>query len=367
MKAEQRKNCLRAIGEAIDRVITVDVTGLWYSQSQDVLKEMYEAARCKLDGPITLAIAKALYSKVQPGDTVIINSGLTLPQGFGETDGPLGAAALARTIQHALKARIVMVTDDGLEEMISATCQGAGLSAVSLERLIELRDIISIEGTSGDKHGVGVTGFPFDDIVAKHKSVELLDLLSPSALIAVEKTGANEQGVYHSMSGLDMSRFRSRAAILFAEAKRRNIMTVGIGDGGNEIGMGTIRDVVRELVPFGRKCQCPCEGGTADSTVVDYCLPSMVSNVGAYGVAAALAALVDDPGLLHSGEIERRMTDAANASGAIDALSHYPEPTSDGLGVDAAVGILEVLRTLICALRVREWDDYRKIGTDQGL
>lgn len=360
---DQENDHLVRVGEAVDRLMTVDVTGLWFSQSTDVLGELYRAARARTDAPISLKIARELQSLLREGGTVIINTGLTLPQGFAETDGPPGGAALGRAIQRAHKARVVFVTDDGLEAMMAATCQGAGLSVCTLPRLIELGKVRTIEGGRADQQVVAITGFPFDDAAGQRRAVELLDALQPAAVIAVEKTGCNDKGVYHSMSGMDMSRFRSRGAFLFKEATRRRIMTVAIADGGNEIGMGTIRDVVQRLVPFGRKCQCPCGGGTADATPVDYLLPAMVSNIGAYGVAACIAAVNGDPRILHGPEVERRMTAACIAAGAIDAISHYPEPTSDGLSVEVAVGIIQMLHAIIEEIRVREWPDYAEIFT----
>lgn len=354
-------NHLMAIGEAVDQLITVDMTGLWFSQGRNVLRELYEAARAKLDGPITLRIAERLQHVLGGGGTVIINTALTLPTGFAETDGPLGGAVLARAIQRALHARVVIVTDEGLESLVAATCQGAGLSVATLERLLELGSAMTLTGPPGDRHVVGVTGFPFDDAAAERRTLDLLDRLKPSAVIAIEKTGPNTRGVYHSMGGIDVSRSRSRAGIFFAEARRRSITTVGIGDGGNEIGMGTIRDTVERLVPFARRCQCPCGAGTADATIVDYCLPAMVSNVGAYGVAACLAAVTGELDAFHTAEVERRMTAASISAGAIDAICHYPEPSTDGLSVDVAVGIVEALRTTIRAIRLHEWDEYKKI------
>mgnify|MGYP001090435971 CR=1 FL=1 len=31
-------------------------------------------------------------------------------------------------------------------------------------------------------------------------------------------------------------------------------LTIGIGDGGNEVGLGDIRDAVKKFVPYGREC-----------------------------------------------------------------------------------------------------------------
>jgi hypothetical protein len=70
-----------------------------------------------------------------------------------------------------------------------------------------------------------------------------------------------------------------------------------------------------------------------------------VSNWGAYGIVAELARLVGRP-LLHSGEEEQAMVAACVEAGAVDGLTHRPEPTVDGLPLPAHIGMLELLRVL---------------------
>jgi len=114
-----------------------------------------------------------------------------------------------------------------------------------------------------------------------------LDLLRPSALIAIEKLGPNQQGVYHMVKGHDSSAFQAKAGRLFDAARPRGILTIGVGDRGNEIGMGAIADTVRQVLPYGSICQCPCGGGVADATEVDVVVPGTCSNWGAYGMPPA--------------------------------------------------------------------------------
>src|SRR5262249_29846254 len=66
-----------------------------------------------------------------------------------------------------------------------------------------------------------------------------------------------------------------------------SIATIGIGDGGNEIGMGKIAwDVIRRNAPGGASVACRVP---ADRLIV-----SGVSNWGAYGLAAGVLALRDE-------------------------------------------------------------------------
>jgi hypothetical protein len=51
-------------------------------------------------------------------------------------------------------------------------------------------------------------------------------------------------------------------------AKARSIVTIGVGDGGSEIGNGLIYDAARQIQPYGLKCQCDCEDGAYAAQVL---------------------------------------------------------------------------------------------------
>ena len=85
---------LTDIAEALDRLSNIDISG------RGVINTLYMAARAKVDKPVTLAAVELLQNTIRPGDTVLIATGwidqpLVAP-GYGETDGPPGALALAR-------------------------------------------------------------------------------------------------------------------------------------------------------------------------------------------------------------------------------------------------------------------------------
>jgi hypothetical protein len=80
---------------------------------------------------------------------------------------------------------------------------------------------------------------------------------------------------------------------LFKAARQRGVLTIGVADPGNEIGMGAIADTVkRRLLPYGAKCQRPCAGGVADATEVDVVVPGTCSNWSAYGQPLSPAASI---------------------------------------------------------------------------
>src|SRR5438874_2583567 len=86
----------------------------------------------------------------------------------------------------------------------------------------------------------------------------------------------------HTMRGIDVTDTVSPAHWLF-EDKRRPV-TIGIGDGGNEIGMGKIGwEVVSRNIPRGGLIAC--------RVPVDHLVVAGVSNWGAYALAAGVHAL----------------------------------------------------------------------------
>src|SRR5205809_7828029 len=83
--------------------------------------------------------------------------------------------------------------------------------------------------------------------------------------------------------------------------------TIGIGDGGNEIGMGVVRARLRRLGPLATRI--------ASVVGVDHLVVAGVSNWGGYGVVASLSRLARRD-LLHTPEPARRLVEACAAAGA---------------------------------------------------
>src|SRR5262249_26302517 len=76
----------------------------------------------------------------------------------------------------------------------------------------------------------------------------------PSALISIERQGVNEHGHYHYGRGeKNIPEIMAKIDRLFEKAKASGIFTIGIGDGGNELGMANIRSAIVEKLPFGDK------------------------------------------------------------------------------------------------------------------
>jgi hypothetical protein len=124
---------------------------------------------------------------------------------------------------------------------------------------------------------------------------------------------------------------------LFLTARRasgRRPVTIGVGDGGNEIGMGNVR---ARLARSG-----PLLARIASVVRVDHLVVAGVSNWGAYGVVAQLGRLAGLD-LLHTPAVERQLVEACAQAGAVDGITRRREPTVDGLPLAAHAAMVGLL------------------------
>ena len=129
-------------------------------------------------------------------------------------------------------------------------------------------------------------------------------------------------------------------------------VTVGIGDGGNEIGMGAVpwEELVARL-PGEDSDRIPCRIAT------DWNLLAGISNWGAWGLAAAVAVLADRVELLSPLTLDwqRELVARLVADGpGVDGPSGRPVVGVDGLGIDDYLEPWEEIRELLGLLGVPE-------------
>jgi hypothetical protein len=220
-------------------------------------------------------------------------------------------------------ARPIIVTDPVNVDICAAALRGGGLYVRPLD------DALSLPTTAA------VIPFPLEWEEAAARAQALLDTLRPSALVAIERTGANEHRQYHSSSGKRLTDYCGKIDTLFASANEREILTIGIGDGGNEIGCAAIRDSVLQAVPHAARCACPCGGTTVPQVSTDLLIAAAISNWGAYGVEAGMALLLERPEILHTRDIDARVHDLCAAAGA-----NNDGPGLLDVGADAVAGPL---------------------------
>jgi hypothetical protein len=306
-----KNKTLMELGNNVDQLITVNVNA-----RVDPVGGLFKAARDKVDKPLTYLAAEALTNKVRSGDTVILATGMALRgwviPNMGESDGPPGAAVLARAVSTGLKAIPVLLSEKGIMSLVDATCREAGLPIVGLQEARKSRESKVFVPTAV------IDSYPIDDEEAKEKAGKLLDELNPAALISVERAGMNEKGIYHNLQPIgtfDITPWTAKIDYLFKEAESRGILTIGIGDAGNELGMANIKDFIRAKVPFGSDCKCPCKAGMAPAVGADHLVVADCSNWGAYGIAACLAGFLENPDVLHDARIEKQILVACNSAG----------------------------------------------------
>ena len=311
--------------DRIDRIMNLDI-------GNRGVERLYEPARARNAEALCAAAARPL-TALAAGDCVILITGsLTrawVSPKIGETDGPVGVAALARALSYGFNAIPVVVSDTSLLEPIGATLRAAGLAIVTLEQ--------AKRATSNKRFcSVAVVqGFSIDDAEARRDATRMIDEFAPKAVISVERAGMTPRGTYHNMLGQDFTEGRARIDYVVQEAQMRAIPTIGVGDGGNEIGMGAVADAVHKHIPHG---EILCA-----KLATDVLLPAGVSNWGCYAIQAALAILSGKPELLHTSTLERRLVEAAAAAGLVDGNTGKCEPTVDGLPLDVHAGIVELL------------------------
>ncbi|MFW6321448.1 MAG: DUF4392 domain-containing protein [Halohasta sp.] len=306
---------------AIDHLITFDPGGR-------NSRALYAAARgspeCD-DRPLVEQAAEQLLDAISPGSTVAIATGFPITAvGRPETDGPLGAVVLGRALA-TLGARPVFLVEPALEPAIDALAAELGLDSPTIE---PVEPSGSSEPAASETPGLG-----------------LLDRDDPAAVVAVEKPGRTADGTYRNMAGEDVSGSVGSVDGLFDEAADRGIPTVAVGDGGNEIGMGSIQEAVEREIDHGGTIACV---QPADALVV-----AGVSNWGAYGIVAGLSVLSGQE-LLHTGRIERSLLDVCVSAGCVDGVTARPTPSVDGIPGDRHAHVVDLLFGGVTAFHARD-------------
>ena len=227
-----------------------------------------------------------------PG-TVLIATGFYILSGrAAETDGPPGAAVIGSALE-AIGYEVVYVTDRYAAPVMKAVAPS----------------------------GARVVDFPIaPDEASKAFAEKLLAETDPSILVAIERCGLTSQGLYLNMRGDDITRFNARIDDLFS----RHPNTIGIGDGGNEIGMGNVASAIKETPSL---VKTPCVTTTTKLII------SSVSNWGGYGLVAALSVRRGQ-NLLPPIEAEQELLRRTVNMGAVDGMSAKSEYKVDGFTLD---------------------------------
>jgi len=237
-----------------------------------------------------------LFNAIKENKTVFISTGFIMPKVYAqETDGPLGVVVLACALMN-LDVNTIVLTESRNVDI--------------------LKELFSVLNVSNKYQ---VLDFSVNYSEARIRAKDLLRGYNPSALIFIEKVGANYKGEYHTMSGINVSDSHAKVDVLAQQALAEKRVVIGIGDRGNEIGMGVLEEIVREKVPYGKVCKCPCRGGIACHTPCSALIISTTSNWGAYALVSGLSLFARNL-LLHTPVQEEELLRKAVELGCVDGI-----------------------------------------------
>jgi len=325
-----------AMADYIDRLITVEMRNRGMPNGK--IAPLYEAARAEAaNQPLAFAAASGLVAHVHSRDRVLIvtgaGSGSLIPK--GENDGPVGAAILARALYWGLGCTPVLVCEQHHVDPIVASCEAAGIG---------IRDF---DHATRSRAGGALFAAPTHQEEISDWAGSLLSSVQPAAIIAIERLGPNSKGIVHGATGLSGWNPLVDLTPLFTGAAERGIFSVGIGDAGNEIGFGRIVDKVREIQPFGARCQCECGGGMATVVPTDVLVVAAVSNWGAYGIEACLGMLLERTDLQHAAHEAERIIMRCLEAGGLEAMYCTQRYFVDGIAGEGSVSIVQLLREMV--------------------
>ena len=228
-----------------------------------------------------------------PGKVFIVTGFYIMAAEATETDGPPGAVAIGNALAK-LGNEVAYVTDELSSKVVRSLAQ---------HEVIE---------------------FPITNhFESANFANELVQEHSPSTLIAIERAGLVGDGTYRNFRGVNFTPFNAKIDHLFDQ----HPYSVGIGDGGNEIGMGNLQNVIptieHEFLP-----KNPCVTTTTDLIIAS------CSNWGGYGLIAALS-LKTGTNLLPTVEKAKQMVREIVAIGAVEGMSGENKEFVDGRDLKA--------------------------------
>ncbi len=278
-----------------------------------------------------------------------------------ETDGPPGALFLARALA-ALGSSALLVSDAYGVPLLKA-----GLAQWDL--IPPACEIVEMPMRDDDECRAAASSAP--DRAFDTWADELLDRQCAKGLthvVAIERAGpshtlqsvteregsavaerfaaetpAEHRDVHHNMRGDTIDRFTPPAHRIFERIAERglNVATIGIGDGGNEIGMGRFPwSVLRAAVRVGPAASTACRVPT------DFTIVAGVSNWGAYALALGVAALRDrwDMTAAWTSRDQTELIERLVEAGAVDGVTRRQVASVDGIALNDYLTVLEALK-----------------------
>ncbi|WP_152663037.1 glutamate cyclase domain-containing protein [Arsukibacterium ikkense] len=229
--------------------------------------------------------------------TVLIGTGFPVLDTF-ETDGPVGAIALYQLLTQ-LGARPVLVSGNPLCQVLASQYRTYQISVNQQQNL---------------------------PAVAARALAEL----QPQLIISIERPGFTAAGRYANMRGEDIT---GRCASFDYFLSQAACPTIGIGDGGNEIGMGNMAAFLGQLNITPAVTQC------------DELIVADVSNWAAWGIIAMVSVL-QGRNLLTAAD-PLAILQFLSSHGSVDGVTRLNTLTEDGLAYTEGEQLITDLRELL--------------------
>ncbi len=229
---------------------------------------------------------------------------------IGETDGPSGTANLAAAFTNA-GVDVLVVTDKASYQLLKEALRYRAPKA-------ELR-LLPEENT---------------DLFV----INTIQEFAPTHFISLERPGKAANGHYHNMRGEAIDDMITDSSLFLSEAKRFGAVTISIGDGGNEMGMGTHYHKVVDHVPCGSLI---CAEECADIT-----LASGVSNWWGWGIASLLS-IQTGKNLLPTEREEAELLERVVQAGGVDGCTKENTNTVDNLPLETHLSVLRTVSQLL--------------------
>ena len=239
----------------------------------------------------------AVTDQLLASERVILVTGFCIRAAMvGETDGPSGTLALADALRQ-LGKQVVLVSD-------KFSCRLLEAGAVPFGDPFPIHTLSLVQET------------------ADREIDALLSTFSPTHVIAIERPGSAADGHRYSMRGEILDDVAPAADRLLLPNGKRTYTTIAIGDGGNELGFGTLKEALKDRVTHGDLIFC--------TTAADYVIPAGISNWGALALVSALAIRSGRP-LLRPSDHEYAVLEALFHAGAVDGCTRKHEISVDGV------------------------------------
>jgi len=230
-----------------------------------------------------------------------------------ETDGPLGGIFLARALV-PLSVQVGVTAERSCESSLTNGLPAAGLTDHTQTYWDPAPD------PSGGQRDRMVNARPKTPGPLRKRTHYL----------ALERVGPAADGNCYTMRGLNITDRTAPVEVMFPRSQFARVRTIGIGDGGNEIGMGKIpHETIVKNIPNGDLIHC--------RVPTDHLIVAGVSNWGAYALAAGVYVLrgVKPASDLFDRDHEREILEVMVREGPlVDGVTGKQTATVDGLTWD---------------------------------